>query len=191
MILAPRRARYTLHINFRPAGSEWQNRHTPLRYVSTPAWSEFVERARHRGNSASSAGHHPAPLLDDADAHWDPAAPSRSRRHSMAHCAGEGRGRTRWMTGMDYAPDDCPKRNNSCPTRCSGVGASTCSGSLRSAGTAAGRARLLFGSGGRRDMARTRWSRSRRAPRAKTGRLIACLTNGADTIALAPDWRRH
>jgi hypothetical protein len=47
-LTAPRGARYTLHINFRPVGTEWQNRHSWLRHVNRTAWSGFVERASPR-----------------------------------------------------------------------------------------------------------------------------------------------
>src|SRR5206468_11721433 len=47
-VTAPRGVRYTLHINFRPAGSEWQNRHSWLRHANTPAWQAFVETASPR-----------------------------------------------------------------------------------------------------------------------------------------------
>ena len=35
-LTAPGGARYTLHINFRPVGSEWQNRHSWLAHANTP-----------------------------------------------------------------------------------------------------------------------------------------------------------
>ncbi|MGD9798829.1 MAG: GNAT family N-acetyltransferase [Acidimicrobiia bacterium] len=44
----PRGARYTLHINFRPAESEWQARHSWLRNVGPPAWNAFVSHASPR-----------------------------------------------------------------------------------------------------------------------------------------------
>jgi hypothetical protein len=44
----PGGARYTLHINFRPVGSEWQSRHSWLAHANTSAWSDFVERASPR-----------------------------------------------------------------------------------------------------------------------------------------------
>ena len=47
-LTVPRGARYTLHVNFRPAGSEWQNRHSWLRHANKAAWSDFVERASPR-----------------------------------------------------------------------------------------------------------------------------------------------
>jgi hypothetical protein len=47
-LTAPRGARFTLHVNFRPVGSEWQNRHSWLRHANTPLWSDFVERASAR-----------------------------------------------------------------------------------------------------------------------------------------------
>ncbi len=43
-LTAGRGARYTLHINFRPAGAEWQSRHSWLRHVNEPAWDTFVEQ---------------------------------------------------------------------------------------------------------------------------------------------------
>jgi hypothetical protein len=45
---APRGARYTLHVNFRPAGSDWQSRHSWQRHANRPAWSHFVEVASPR-----------------------------------------------------------------------------------------------------------------------------------------------
>jgi hypothetical protein len=47
-LIAPGGARYTLHVNFRPAGSEWQSRHSWLRRANAPAWSDFVEAASPR-----------------------------------------------------------------------------------------------------------------------------------------------
>jgi Phytanoyl-CoA dioxygenase (PhyH) len=47
-LTAPRGARYTLHVNFRPAGCDWQNRHSWVGHGNTPAWSDFVERASPR-----------------------------------------------------------------------------------------------------------------------------------------------
>jgi hypothetical protein len=47
-VVAPRGVRYTLHVNFRPAGSEWQSRHSWLRQADKPAWSDFVEVASPR-----------------------------------------------------------------------------------------------------------------------------------------------
>jgi hypothetical protein len=45
---APRGARYTLHVNFRTAASEWQSRHSWLRHVRTPGWEAFVVHASPR-----------------------------------------------------------------------------------------------------------------------------------------------
>ena len=47
-LTAPRGARYTLHINFRPAAAEWQTRHSWLRHANKPAWTAMVERATPR-----------------------------------------------------------------------------------------------------------------------------------------------
>jgi hypothetical protein len=47
-LTALRGARYTLHINYRPAGSDWQNRHSWLRHANTPQWQSFVEHASPR-----------------------------------------------------------------------------------------------------------------------------------------------
>jgi hypothetical protein len=47
-LTAPRGARYTLHVNFRPAANEWQSRHSWLQHANTPAWPAFVERASPR-----------------------------------------------------------------------------------------------------------------------------------------------
>ena len=44
-LTAPRGARYTLHINVRLAGNEWQSRRSWLRHANTPAWQAFVEHA--------------------------------------------------------------------------------------------------------------------------------------------------
>jgi hypothetical protein len=42
---APRGARYTLHVNFRPAASDWQARHSWVRTSNSQAWHAFVEAA--------------------------------------------------------------------------------------------------------------------------------------------------
>ena len=47
-LTAPRGARYTLHINFRSAGTEWQSRHSWVRPANSAAWSAFVEHASPR-----------------------------------------------------------------------------------------------------------------------------------------------
>jgi len=47
-LTVPRGARYTLHINFRPAGSEWQSRHSWLRQANAPGWQAFVGHASPR-----------------------------------------------------------------------------------------------------------------------------------------------
>jgi hypothetical protein len=47
-LTAARGARYTLHVNFRPARSEWQSRHSWLRHANKPAWQAFVEHASPR-----------------------------------------------------------------------------------------------------------------------------------------------
>jgi hypothetical protein len=47
-LTARRGARYTLHINFRPAASEWQTRHSWLQHANKPAWPAFVEHASPR-----------------------------------------------------------------------------------------------------------------------------------------------
>ena len=47
-LTSPRGARYTLHINFRPAQSEWQSRHSWLRQANSAGWQAFVERASPR-----------------------------------------------------------------------------------------------------------------------------------------------
>jgi hypothetical protein len=47
-LTVPRGARYTLHINFRPSGSEWQSRHSWLRHANSPAWDGFVQHASSR-----------------------------------------------------------------------------------------------------------------------------------------------
>lgn len=47
-LTAPRGARYTLHINFRPAGSEWQSRYSWLPNANTLAWQAFVEASSPR-----------------------------------------------------------------------------------------------------------------------------------------------
>lgn len=41
----PRGARYTLHLNFRPAGVDWISRHSWQRSTNTSRWHEFVVRA--------------------------------------------------------------------------------------------------------------------------------------------------
>ncbi|HUR76673.1 MAG TPA: phytanoyl-CoA dioxygenase family protein [Acidimicrobiales bacterium] len=42
---APRGARYTLHVNFRPAASDWQARHSWVLQSNSPAWHAFVRSA--------------------------------------------------------------------------------------------------------------------------------------------------
>lgn len=44
----PCAARYTLHINFRPAASEWQSRHSWISNVGRPEWADFVSNATPR-----------------------------------------------------------------------------------------------------------------------------------------------
>ncbi len=45
---APRGARYTLHVNFRPAAAEWHDRHPWAGRSYNPRWYRFVERASPR-----------------------------------------------------------------------------------------------------------------------------------------------
>jgi hypothetical protein len=45
---APRGARYTLHVNFRPAAAEWHDRHAWAGRSYNPDWSRFVARATPR-----------------------------------------------------------------------------------------------------------------------------------------------
>lgn len=47
-LTAPRGARYTIHVNFRPAASEWQARHSWLSQANEDAWHDFVRRASPR-----------------------------------------------------------------------------------------------------------------------------------------------
>jgi hypothetical protein len=42
---APRGARYTLHVNFRPADADWITRHSWQKESNTSRWEEFVSRA--------------------------------------------------------------------------------------------------------------------------------------------------
>lgn len=44
-MVAPRGARYTLHVNFRPAAAEWYDRHPWAGRSNLRAWREFVGRA--------------------------------------------------------------------------------------------------------------------------------------------------
>ncbi|WFE41989.1 phytanoyl-CoA dioxygenase family protein [Micromonospora sp. WMMD998] len=41
----PRGARYTMHLNYRPAAAEWGNRHAWANRSHEPAWYRFVSRA--------------------------------------------------------------------------------------------------------------------------------------------------
>jgi hypothetical protein len=47
-LTAPRGARYTLHVNFRPAASDWQARHSWVQQSNSPAWHAFVAAASPR-----------------------------------------------------------------------------------------------------------------------------------------------
>lgn len=47
-LTAQRGARYTLHLNFRPAESEWQSRHSWVEHAIEQPWSNFVEAASPR-----------------------------------------------------------------------------------------------------------------------------------------------
>ena len=44
-LTAPRGARYTLHVNFRPAASDWQARQSWVLQSNSPAWHAFVRVA--------------------------------------------------------------------------------------------------------------------------------------------------
>ena len=47
-LTAPRGARYTLHVNFRPAASDWQARHSWVQRSNEPSWHAFVAAATPR-----------------------------------------------------------------------------------------------------------------------------------------------
>lgn len=44
----PRGARYTVMVNFRPAGNDWNGRHSWQQHANTDRWHSFVERASPR-----------------------------------------------------------------------------------------------------------------------------------------------
>jgi hypothetical protein len=47
-LTAPRGARYTIHVSYRAAGTEWGHRYAWANRTHEPAWSAFVERASPR-----------------------------------------------------------------------------------------------------------------------------------------------
>ena len=73
-LTAPRAARYTMHLGYRPAAAEWGHRHAWADRSHDPAWYRFVEPGHTPPAAALRVSATRAPVLDHRDRRRDGAA---------------------------------------------------------------------------------------------------------------------